>query len=310
MKQSKKMNFSELVVLWKAHKMQLVKKSSYYTYVLLLENHILPHFKDDLVVNESTIQEFVFVKLNNGLSQKSTKDIVIVIKMILSFGAKFDQRFNPNFKIQFPSNGTCKHVSVLNRHEQRSIHKFLFENSSNKNIGLFICLNTGLRIGEICAITWEDLDLKKGVIQVNKSIQRIYIVEGEIRRTELIIDIPKTKNSIREVPLSNELIRLLKPLKKEVNPNHFLLSNSSRPIEPRSYRSYFKNVIKQANIPDIKFHALRHSFATRCIESNCDYKTVSVILGHSNISTTLNLYVHPNLEQKKHCIEKMLKQLN
>lgn len=129
------------------------------------------------------------------------------------------------------------------------------------------------------------------------------------RKTELCIDTPKTKNSMRDIPMTKDLIRILKPFKKIVNPDFFVLTNEAKPTEPRTYRSYYKNLMADLAIPDIKFHGLRHSFATRCIESKCDYKTVSVLLGHSNISTTLNLYVHPNAEQKKGAIDQMFKAL-
>ena len=129
------------------------------------------------------------------------------------------------------------------------------------------------------------------------------------RHTELILDTPKTKNSIREIPMSRNLQKMLKPVKKVVNESFYVLTNEAKPTEPRTYRNYYKKLMKELDIPDLKFHGLRHSFATRCIESNCDYKTVSVILGHSNISTTLNLYVHPNMEQKKKCIDQMFKAL-
>jgi len=144
---------------------------------------------------------------------------------------------------------------------------------------------------------------------VNRTIQRIYVIEDGVRKTELLLDTPKTKNSIREIPMNKDLIRLIKPIKKIVNPSFFVLTNDAKPTEPRTYRSFYKNLMSYLEIPEMKFHGLRHSFATRCIESNCDYKTVSVLLGHSNISTTLNLYVHPNLEQKKKAIEQMSKAL-
>lgn len=102
---------------------------------------------------------------------------------------------------------------------------------------------------------------------------------------------------------------MIKPFKKVVNGNFYVLTNSYQPTEPRTYRNYYKRLMEQLNMPKLKFHGLRHSFATRCIESKCDYKTVSVLLGHSNISTTLNLYVHPNMEQKKKCVEQMFKTL-
>ena len=109
--------------------------------------------------------------------------------------------------------------------------------------------------------------------------------------------------------MNRELLKLIRPFKKVMNDDLFVLTNEAKPTEPRTYRNYYKQLLKQLDIPDLKFHGLRHSFATRCIESQCDYKTVSVILGHANISTTLNLYVHPNMEQKKKCIDKMFKLL-
>ena len=109
--------------------------------------------------------------------------------------------------------------------------------------------------------------------------------------------------------MTRDLLHIVKPLKKVVNSSFYVLTNSTAPTEPRTYRNYYKRLMKQLDIPALKFHGLRHSFATRCIESNCDYKTVSVLLGHSNISTTLNLYVHPNMEQKKRCVEQMFKAL-
>ena len=111
------------------------------------------------------------------------------------------------------------------------------------------------------------------------------------------------------MPISSELKKVLKPLKKITNQNFYIITNSLKPLEPRSYRNYYNSLLKRLELPKLKFHSLRHSFATRCIEAKCDYKTVSSILGHSSINTTLNLYVHPNLEQKKKCIEQMWKVL-
>ena len=135
------------------------------------------------------------------------------------------------------------------------------------------------------------------------------MIEGREKHTEVIIDTPKSKNSIREIPIAKDLLRMIKPFKKVVNGNFYVLTNSDQPTEPRTYCNYYKRLMEQLNMPKLKFHGLRHSFAIRCIESKCDYKTVSVLLGHSNISTTLNLYVHPNMEQKKKCVEQMFRAL-
>ncbi|MFV8467396.1 tyrosine-type recombinase/integrase [Flavobacterium sp. LB1P62] len=299
----------EVIDLWKTNKKQYVKKSSFSAYTLLIENHILPIFGNKFSLEEAEVQAFVFQKLESGLSQKTIKDILIVLKMILKYGAKHKWTDYIPFDIQFPTEREKYTIEVLNRSDQKKIMNYIQEHFTFRNLGVYICLSSGMRIGEVCALTWEDVDTDNGVISVNRTIQRIYVIEDGSRKTELILDTPKTKNSIREIPISKDLLRILKPFKKIVNPSFFVLTNDAKPTEPRTYRSYYKNLMNHLKMPDLKFHGLRHSFATRCIESKCDYKTVSVLLGHSNISTTLNLYVHPNMEQKKKVIEQMFKAL-
>lgn len=300
---------SEVIELWKVDKKQYVKKSSFAAYMLLVENHIIPEFGNKLLIEESDVQNFVFKKLNAGLSQKTVKDALVVLKMVLKFGAKHKWLEFKAFDIQFPTEREKHSIDVLSRSDQKKIMNHIQDHFTFRNLGVYVCLSAGMRIGEICALTWEDIDTDEGVIHVRKTIQRIYIIEEGKRRTELILDTPKTKNSIREIPISRNLLKILKPFKRIVNPSFFVLTNESKPTEPRTYRNYYKNFMKELGIPELKFHGLRHSFATRCIESKCDYKTVSVLLGHSNISTTLNLYVHPNMEQKKKAIEQMFKAL-
>lgn len=295
----------EIIDLWKIDKKQYVKKSSYSAYLLLIENHLLPVFGNMESIDEGDAQAFVLKKLAEGLSQKTIKDILIVLKMILKFGSKNKYFEYQQFDIQFPTERERHDIEVLSKSNQKKIMNYIQSHFTFKNLGIYICLSAGIRIGEICALTWDDVDTESGIICIRKTIQRIYIVENGNRHTELLLDTPKTKNSIRDIPMSRELIKMLKPIKKVVNSSFFVLTNDSKPTEPRTYRNYYKKLITELDIPELKFHGLRHSFATRCIESKCDYKTVSVILGHSNISTTLNLYVHPNLEQKKKCIDQM-----
>lgn len=301
--------FKSVVELWQADKQQFVKKSTFAAYSLLIANHLLPTFSESTDIQEEDVQQFVFKKLEEGLSQKSVKDILIVLKMILRYGAKHNLMEHRQIDIRFPTEREKSEVEVLSKTNQRKVMEFVKENFTFQNLGIYICLSAGLRIGEVCALTWEDIDTDLGVINISKTIQRIYLVGDATRRTEIIIDTPKSKNSIREIPMTKELLRMIKPLKKVVNRSFYVLTNTATPTEPRTYRNYYKRLMAQLNIPALKFHGLRHSFATRCIESNCDYKTVSVLLGHSNISTTLNLYVHPNMEQKRRCVEQMYKAL-
>ena len=297
--------FSKIVALWKEDKKQYVKRSTFAAYTLLIENHILPSFGEMALVEEQDVQTFVFRKLNEGLSHKTIKDILIVLKMILRFGDKNQMTEYRQIDIKFPTERDKHSIDILSRSHQKQIMEYIRLHFTFKNLGIYICLSAGMRIGEICALTWDDLDVENGIIHVRKTIQRIYVIEEHRKYTEVILDTPKTKNSIREIPMTKNLLKMIRPIKKIVNGNFYVLTNEPKPTEPRTYRNYYKQFMQSLGLPLMKFHGLRHSFATRCIESKCDYKTVSVLLGHSNISTTLNLYVHPNLEQKKRCMEQM-----
>ena len=299
----------EIALAWKSDKQRYVKQSTYAAYVLVLENHILPAFGDCETLSEKLVQEFVLQKLNGGLSIKTVKDILIVLKMVMKFGVKNEWMNYCEWDIKYPTTETNKEMEVLTVAHHKKILDFIKQNFTFRNLGIYISLTTGLRIGEICGLKWSDINIDNGTITVNRTIERIYIVEGERKHTELVINTPKTKNSCREIPMNKELLAMVKPLKKVVNTEFYVLTNEEKPTEPRTYRNYYHRLMARLDIPRLKYHGLRHSFATRCIESNCDYKTVSVLLGHANITTTLNLYVHPNMEQKKKCITKMFKSL-
>ena len=299
----------EIAAAWKEYKRPYVKQSTMAAYVLILENHVLPYFGDGDSLHEQAVQAFVLQKLERGLSVKTIKDILIVLKMVMNFGVKNEWMTYYEWDIKYPTTSTSKELEVLSVANHRKILNYIQSHFTFTGLGIYISLSTGLRIGEICALKWSDINVADGTITVSRTIERIYIIEGEKKHTELIINTPKTKNSCRKIPMSKELLAMIKPLKKVVNEDFYVLTNDERPTEPRTYRNYYNGLMVKLDIPKLKYHGLRHSFATRCIEAGCDYKTVSVLLGHSNISTTLNLYVHPNMEQKKRCITKMFKSL-
>lgn len=299
----------EVASLWRKEKQLYVKQSTLFAYVLIIENHIVPAMGNKRELTEEDVQEFVLQKLRKGLSQKTVKGILIVLKMIQKFGSKHHFLPTAEWSVKYPTEQRKEELEVLSVDNQRKIMEYVINNFSFRNLGVYISLSTGMRIGEICALKWSDINLKRESISVNRTIERIYIVKDGKRHTELVMGTPKTKNSIREIPIDCELLKLISSFATKANQDHFVLTNQTKPTEPRTYRNYYEKLLKQLNIPNLKFHGLRHSFATRCIESQCDYKTVSVILGHANISTTLNLYVHPNMEQKRKCINKMFESL-
>lgn len=301
--------FAAVAELWAAQKQQFVKQSTMSAYALTLANYLVPHFGSHTDITESDVQQFVITQLDRGLRQKTIKDQLIVLKMVYRFGCKQNVFALHEWDIHFPTEQSKHIISVFTVEQQRRLMRHLTENFTFLNLGILICLHTGLRIGEICALRWEDIDSENGMLQVQRTLERIYILSDGNKHTELQLSTPKTRNSQREIPLTKDLLRLLKPFRKVVNPQFYVLTNSPKPTEPRTYRNYYRRLLNSLNIPFIKFHGLRHSFATRCIESGCDSKTVSILLGHANISTTLNLYVHPNFDQKKRCIDTMLKRL-
>lgn len=302
-------NIHEICRLWQAEKRQYVKQSTMAVYLLSLRNHILPTFGTQTALPEADVQAFVLHKLQSGLSQKTVKDLIILLKMVQRYGEKHGYLAHVDWQIKYPTELKTSELPILTKVHQKRLMAHLSAHFTFRNLGIAICLSTGLRIGEICGLQWSDIDLATRSLHVRRTVERIYLVEDPHPRTRLIISTPKTKNSTREIPLSKELLRVLKPLLRVVNRDYYVLTNAPQPTEPRTYRNYFNQVIRSLGIPHLRFHGLRHSFATRCIESRCDYKTVSVLLGHADISTTLNLYVHPNDEQKRLCIDKMMRSI-
>ncbi len=308
--EKEKITIKDLAALWKKDKRQYVKQSTYSAYALIVENQIIPTFGSLQAVTEGDVQSFVIERLNAGLCQKYVKDILIVLKMIVRHGVKLGYLQHSEWDIKYPTSPEKQEVEVLTTANHRKILDYISRNFTFRNLGIYICLTTGLRIGEVCGLKWSDLDVERAMLTVQRTIERIYLIEDDgTKRTQIVVNTPKTINSTREIPLGKALMAMIRPLKKVVNGDYYVISNEQMPIEPRTYRNYYMKLMKQLGVPPLKFHGLRHSFATRCIESNCDYKTVSVLLGHANIATTLNLYVHPNMEQKKKCIDKMLRSL-
>lgn len=302
--------FKELAALWKAEKRPYVKKASYASYVHLLNRHLMPAFAEETAIHPSQIQAEANKLLSQGLSPKTVKDTLLVLRMILRFAERQGLWPHVDARVHYPTSAARKkELPVLTIAQQKRLMAYLNANFSFRNLGILICLHTGLRIGEICALQWKDIDLAKGVLHVKKTVSRIYLADGDEREYSLSIGSPKTATSFRDIPITQPLATVIKSLQKIVNPEYFVVSNIATPLEPRYYRDYFHRVLAQVDIPPVNFHALRHTFATRCIESQCDYKTVSVILGHATIATTLDLYVHPGFVEKKKALDRMAKRL-
>lgn len=297
--------FKDLSAEWIEVKRKMVKYSTFCAYNLILHTHLLPLFGDHTVITESEAQEMVLDKLNAGLARKSVRDILATLKAIVKYGFKNCGWSSISWDIVYPTETYIRGLPTLSMASQRKLLGHLNENPTSRNIGILISLCTGMRIGEVCALKWEDVNMQSRVITVRGTVGRVY--DYEKKSTERIHTSPKTRSSNREIPISRDLYSSLRTIRKSAHSAIYVVGSGEKATEPRTYRDYFSRLLTRLNIPKIVFHGLRHTFATRCIECQCDYKTVSTILGHSNVSTTLNLYVHPNLDQKKRCIEKFSK---
>lgn len=303
-------SFAQVADLWKADKRQYIKKSSYSIYLVHLNRHLLPFFGGDGIPDAARVQQFVNDRLAAGLAANTIRTSLLVLRMILDYGESQQLWPHLSYKVHFPTSAAqVQKVDVLSKEQQKALSAYLQENLSFRNLALLICLYSGLRIGEVCALTWGDLDLAAGEIHVRKTLQRIFLADGDEKEYALVISTPKTASSVRDIPLARNLAKMIRPLKKLVRDDCFVASNAPDPIEPRYLRDYFSRLLKTLGLPRLKFHALRHTFATRCIESGCDYKTVSAILGHASLATTMDIYVHPGHDNKKRCIDRMARLL-
>ncbi len=309
-----KILYKDFIYEWLMEKKQYVKESTYANYSNKVFNHIVPSLGNYLLqdLNHKIIQEFVLSlyktghkKKKGGLSEKTIRDIVIIIKDSLRKG--MIEKLIPDIDLSFtyPKNHSKKRIVILTKQEQVRLTNYIVKHLTTRNIGILISLYSGVRIGELCALTWNDINFKKGILFINKTIQRIYIKDKKKNSSKVIISPPKTKNSNREIPLHRGFLELLKKVKSD--DNHYILTGTEHHTEPRSYRKFFCATLKVAKIRNINFHSLRHTFATNCIALGTDYKTVSELLGHASVSITLNLYVHPSLSQKKKCINMICK---
>ena len=291
----------KVIAGWKADKRRWVKDATYAVYLQHLHNHVVPFLQGRDQIDDGTAREFVDALEAKGLSPKSIRDVTLVLRMLLRYGAREGVWPAVDTEVRYPQARKVGPPVMLPR-DQRRLTEYLREHPSLKGLGILICLETGLRIGEVAGLQWKDIDFEQGVIRVGKTVQRLYIDDGADKRHFLSIGSPKTPSSNREVPMTREQRKLMG--RHRSAPEFYVVSGAPTPVEPRALREYLMRTLCRLGIPRVRFHALRHSFATRCIESGADPKTVSAILGHASVSTTLDLYVHPGLEQKRRAIER------
>ena len=293
--------FKELSDLWLESIVHNVKESTYSNYNMKLEKHIIPYFGTIRYekLNVKIFNDFIVGKLSTGLSPRYVSDICRVIKSITKFAR---QKLNYSDKAELLSLPKCekKEREMLTTTQQNLLTTYLSDCVSPSNLGIFISAVTGIRIGELCALKWSNVDLEKRIITVTKTMQRIKNIGGKTA-TKIIITPPKSKTSAREIPVPDVLYSYLK--KMQCDNDCYVLTGEKAFAEPRTMQYRFRSVLKKLGLPQVNFHALRHMFATKCVDIGVDVKTLSEILGHCSVELTLNRYVHSSLERKISCMK-------
>lgn len=301
--ESDKTKISVLCDKWLEYKDQYIKESSFVKYKNIAEKYIKPYFKGIPTnkVDEYIIEDFVKNLSDKGYSAKTVKITLSVLESVFSY-SKIKIDFSLN---RFVSKSEKKEIHILTEKERIRLESYLSKSEDPCKIGVLTALYTGIRIGELCALKWENIDLSLGIMKIAATLQRIQnFKETTDKKTKIIITEPKTPSAKRIIPLPNLLIKKLKCIKPK-NGTAFLLTGNEWFIEPRVLTVIFKKHLKECGITDINFHSLRHTFATRCVETDFEPKALSEILGHSSVNTTLGIYTHPSLEYKRENINRL-----
>jgi len=268
----------------------LIKPSSYSTYRRAGERHLHKLPWDDLT------QEDINKCLTDKDLAPSTKRVIAsLLRRTLS-------TVEGNYSVKMPP-GSPPDAHALSDSDADKLISHLISDGGSVCTGILLAVNAGLRIGEICAMRWSDVSLEKGTICVQRTVQRIKNDTSDANgaRTCLYFGEPKSRSSRRTIPLPQFLCDLLTPL---ASPGDcFVLTGTPEVMEPRALQYRFKRILLEVGVPDINFHALRHTFATRAIDTGVDVKTLSKLLGHSDVQTTLNIYVHPSMSHMRECME-------
>ena len=311
------MTFNDIYPRWIAWKKRQVKESTLAAYKLAWIHRIRPHWGNVVIedVRSRHLQDYVEKLLEEGkLSIKSIQDNVTLIKSILSWAWTYYELPQFSIKVVYPTESfdtSENKVKAFSNKDQDKLIQHIVENPSYANMGILLTLMTGMRIGEVCALKFSDIDFENHCIDISKTMSRLYVIDentGE-KFTKVVVGTPKSKSSRRQIPIYGFIEKWLKNASKVTKSEYYVVTGLSNPCEPRTYRNHYKKLINELGLENIKFHGLRHSFATRLITSNVDFKTVSEILGHSDIQMTLNIYSHPDAQQKRSGIQKAFKSI-
>lgn len=269
-----------------------VKESTFANYQNKFEKHILPEFGNvpcaDLTAGR--INTFINRKLADGLSASYVRDIFTVFKTLLKY-AQEEYGFKLSLKNVVLPKSERKQVEKISNDQQKKLVSYLKANMSLTAFGILLSLFMGLRIGELCGLKWEDVDFQHKILHIRRTVQRISCKNGN-RKTKMVISAPKSETSFREIAIPDILMKYFEMFRNEAD--CFVLSGTTKLVEPRTMQYRYKKILRTSNVENHNYHKLRHTFATNSAEKGFNVKALSAVLGHSNVTLTLNRYIHPD----------------
>jgi integrase len=278
---------------------QKLKESTVSRYRYMVRRYIQPQLgaAQLYTLTEERVAAFYQRLQGQGLSPKSARDAGVLLRAILRTATKRGC-FCTGVNAELP---VCKkrQVEIFTEPEILRLAHHIVDEPDLTGLGVLLALNSGLRLGELCALRWSDIDLHAGFLRVEREVQRLY----EKGCTKLIVQPPKSESSLRRIPLPADILSLLAAHKPKTAGGVCLLTGTAAPLEPRTMQNRYRALLKRAGVPYRNFHALRHTYATRCIEQNVDVKSVSEMLGHSDVRITLQTYVHVSLRHKQQAVQ-------
>lgn len=297
------MTVGELCSEWLSVSSHRVKLSTLANYRMKIEKHIMPQFGEMMCYEVTSKMAYRFMqnKLDEELSPRYVADIIVLLKTVFKYAQREYSIANPFYNIVMPKCSKPE-VRLLTDNEQKKLRAYLNEHHNSIAIGITIALAMGLRVGEVCGLMWSDIDLTKRILTVNRTVQRVAVHDGD-SKTKVIVSPPKSQTSAREIPIPAGVFSMLKNMHGA--DEQYIVSSSTRPVEPRTMQYHFSKILKNVNLPSVKFHSLRHCMASAAIEAGFDVKTLAEILGHARIELTMNLYVHSNMDRKRRCMDKL-----
>lgn len=294
--------FSDVLWTWIYANRVRIKGATEAKYIQLIETHIIPALGGVKIrqLDSSMVNAFLDSKLKSGslkqskaLSPSYVRTMAIIIEAAINY-AVMEGWCNPLRTPIYKPSVTKKDIVILSRTAEATLLEKISCDSSLAAIGILLALHGGLRIGEVCALKWSDVDFEENLLHIRHTISRVPCPNSD-QNTMLIIDTPKTTSSIRDVPMPSSLQTTLFQAYQNRN-SEYVISPSDSFVGTRTFDYQYRKVLREHGIQVFSFHTLRHTYATRCAESGMDAKTLSQLLGHSSSNISLNIYVHPSME--------------